>query len=145
MMIVATVGLDVIHCSMNFHTFNRWGAVFRTVTVQNIQLVGITSHKFRIITQINVIHSRQKERRQSNQRRKWLRQKLVFSIFQKNQEMIQKQEQSILALKSGNMSLTNQRLDSLSKDINDLKESLEFPQNEYMMINSRIWVTKFKT
>ena len=38
------------------------------------------------------------------------------SIVQKNQEMFHKQEQSILALKSGNNSLTNQRLDNLSKD-----------------------------
>ena len=53
------------------------------------------------------------------------------SIVQKNQEMFHKQEQSILALISGNNSLTNQRLDNLSKDINDLKESLEFSQNEY--------------
>ena len=45
--------------------------------------------------------------------------------------MFYKQEQSILALKSGNNSLTNQRLDNLSKDLNDLKESLEFSQNEY--------------
>ena len=27
--------------------------------------------------------------------------------------------------------MTNQRLDNLSKDINDLKDSLEFSQNEY--------------
>ena len=53
------------------------------------------------------------------------------SVVQKNQEMFHKQEQSILALISGNNSLTNERLDSLSKDINDLKESLEFSQNEY--------------
>ena len=53
------------------------------------------------------------------------------SIVQKNPEMFQKQEQSILALISGNNSLTSQRLDSLSNDINDLKESLEFSQNEY--------------
>ena len=53
------------------------------------------------------------------------------SIFQKNQEMFHKQEQSSLALISGNNSLTNQRLETLSKDINDLKESLEFSQNEY--------------
>ena len=52
-------------------------------------------------------------------------------IVQKNQEMFRKQEQSILSLISGNNSLTNQRLDYLSKDINDLKESLEFSQNEY--------------
>ena len=50
------------------------------------------------------------------------------SIVQKNQEMFHKQEQSILALISGNNSLMNQRLDNLSKDIN---ESLEFSQNEY--------------
>ena len=69
------------------------------------------------------------------------------SIVQKNQEMFHKQEQSILALISGNNSLRNQRLDNLSKDINDLKESLEFFQNEYddkLMINSRIWATKLK-
>ena len=53
------------------------------------------------------------------------------SVVQKNQEMFHKQEQSFLALISGNNSLTNQRLDSLSKDINELKESLEFSQNEY--------------
>ena len=53
------------------------------------------------------------------------------SIVQKNQEMLHKQEQSILTLICGNKSLTNQRLDNLSKDINDLKESLEFSQNEY--------------
>ena len=43
------------------------------------------------------------------------------SIVQKNQEMFQKQEQYILAVISGNNSLTNQRLDNPSKDINDLK------------------------
>ena len=53
------------------------------------------------------------------------------SIVQKNQEMFHKQEQSILALISRNNSLTNQRLDNLSKDINDPKESLEFSQNQY--------------
>ena len=53
------------------------------------------------------------------------------SIVKKHQEMFHKQEQSILALISGNNSLTNQRLYNLSKDINDLKESLEFSQNEY--------------
>ena len=63
------------------------------------------------------------------------------SIVQKNQEMFHKQEQSILALISGNNSLTNQRLDNLSKDLNDLKES--FPKMS-MMINSRISATKFK-
>ena len=53
------------------------------------------------------------------------------SIVQKNQEMFHKQEQSILALIYGNNSLTNQRLDSLSKDIKDLKESLKFSKNGY--------------
>ena len=53
------------------------------------------------------------------------------SIVQKNQEMFHKQEQSIVALISGNNSLTNQLLNNLSKDINDLKETLEFSQNEY--------------
>ena len=53
------------------------------------------------------------------------------SIVEKNQEIFHKQEQSILALISGNNALTNQRIDNLSKDINDLKESLEFSQNEY--------------
>ena len=53
------------------------------------------------------------------------------SIIQKNQEMFDEQEQSILALISGNSSLTNQRLGRLSKGINDLKESLEFSKFEY--------------
>ena len=53
------------------------------------------------------------------------------AIVQKNQEMFHKQEQSILALISENNSLTNQHLDSLSKDINDLKKNMEFSQNEY--------------
>ena len=53
------------------------------------------------------------------------------SIVQKNQEMFHKQEQSILALIYGNNSLTNQCLDSLSKNIKDLKESLKFSKNGY--------------
>ena len=44
------------------------------------------------------------------------------SIIQENQEIFLKQEKSILALISGNNSLTNQRLDSLSKEINDFDE-----------------------
>ena len=44
--------------------------------------------------------------------------------------MFYKQERSILALIFGNNSLMKQRIISLSKDINDLKESLEFSQNE---------------
>ena len=43
--------------------------------------------------------------------------------------MFHEQEQSILALISANNSLTSQRLDSLSKDINDLSESKAFSQN----------------
>ena len=53
------------------------------------------------------------------------------SIVQENLEMFHKQVQTILALISGNNSLTNQLLDNLSKNINDLKESLELSQNEY--------------
>ena len=44
--------------------------------------------------------------------------------------MFYKQERSILALIFGKNPLMKQRLISLSKDINDLKESLEFSQNE---------------
>ena len=53
------------------------------------------------------------------------------SIVQKNQEMFHKKEQSILALISGNNSLTKERLDSFRKNINDLKKILEFCQNEF--------------
>ena len=48
------------------------------------------------------------------------------SIVPKNQEMFHKQEQSIVALISGNNSLTNQRVDNL-----DLKERLQISRNEY--------------
>ena len=54
-----------------------------------------------------------------------------LSIVQNNQEMFHKQEQSTPALISGNSSLTNRRLDSLSKETNDQKESSEFSKNEY--------------
>ena len=54
-----------------------------------------------------------------------------LSIVQNDQEMFHKQEQSTPALISGNSSLTNRRLDSLSKETNDQKESLEFSKNEY--------------
>ena len=47
------------------------------------------------------------------------------SVVQKSQEMFQKQAQFILVLISENNSLTKPCLDRLSKDINDLKESLE--------------------
>ena len=45
--------------------------------------------------------------------------------------MLHKQGHSILALISGNNSLTNQRLGSLSKYLNDVKDSLKFSQNGY--------------
>ena len=46
------------------------------------------------------------------------------SIVQKNQKMLHKQEQFIIVSISGNNSLTNQPLDSLSKYTNDLKKNL---------------------
>ena len=61
------------------------------------------------------------------------------SFVQKNQEMFHKQEGCILTVHS----LTNQRQDSLSKDLNELKESLIFPKVS-MKIDSRIWATKYK-
>ena len=42
--------------------------------------------------------------------------------------MFRSHENSIMQLISGNTTLTNQRLDNLSKEIADLKESLEFTQ-----------------
>ena len=44
--------------------------------------------------------------------------------------MFRSHENRIMQLISGNPILTNQRLDSLSKDIADLKEILEFTQEE---------------
>ena len=44
--------------------------------------------------------------------------------------MFRSHENSIMQLISGNTTLTNQRLDNLSKEIADLKESLEFTQEE---------------
>ena len=61
------------------------------------------------------------------------------SFVQKNQEMFHKQEGCILAVHS----LTNQRQDSLSKDLHELKESLILPKVS-MKMDSRIWVTKYK-
>ena len=55
----------------------------------------------------------------------------ITVIFEK---MLKEHEPSIVqagAVHHSINSLKNQRLDSLSKDINDLKESLEFSQNEY--------------
>ena len=44
--------------------------------------------------------------------------------------MFRSHENSIMQLISGNTTLTNQRLDNLSKEIADLKENLEFTQEE---------------
>ena len=44
--------------------------------------------------------------------------------------MFRRHENSIMQLISGNTTLTNQRLDNLSKEIEDLKENLEFTQEE---------------
>ena len=54
------------------------------------------------------------------------------SIVQKDKEMFHKQAQPILA-SSINLQQkpTNQRLDRISKGINELKDSLGFTQNEY--------------
>ena len=48
------------------------------------------------------------------------------AITKKQEEMFRSDENSIVQLISGDATLTNQRLDNLSKDIADLKESLEF-------------------
>ena len=48
----------------------------------------------------------------------------------KKQEMFRSHENSMMQLISGNTTLTDQRLDNLSKEIADLKESLEFTQEE---------------
>ena len=52
------------------------------------------------------------------------------AITTKQEEMFRSHENSIMQLISGNTTLTNQRLDNLSKEIADLKESLEFTQEE---------------
>ena len=52
------------------------------------------------------------------------------AITKKQEEMFRTHENSIMQLISGSTTLTNQRLDSLSKEIADLKESLEFNQEE---------------
>ena len=52
------------------------------------------------------------------------------AITKKQEEMFRSHENSIMQLISGNTTLTNQRLDNLSKEIADLKESLEFTQEE---------------
>ena len=43
----------------------------------------------------------------------------------KQEEMFRSYENSLMQLISGNTTLTNQRLDNLSKEISDLKERLE--------------------
>ena len=52
------------------------------------------------------------------------------AITKKQEEMFRSHENSIMQLISGNTTLTNQRLDNLSKEIADLKESLEFTLEE---------------
>ena len=52
------------------------------------------------------------------------------AITKKQEEIIRSHENSIMQLISGNTTLTNQRLDNLSKEIADLKEGLEFTQEE---------------
>ena len=62
---------------------------------------------------------------------KMLKEQHKTAAVQKYQEMFHKQEQSILDLITENNWSTNQRLDNLSKDVNDLKENREFSPNEY--------------
>ena len=52
------------------------------------------------------------------------------AITKKQEEMFRSHENSIMQLISGNTTVTNQRLDNLSKEIADLKESLEFTQEK---------------
>ena len=52
------------------------------------------------------------------------------AITKKQEEMFRIDENSIMQLISGNTTLTNQRLHNLSKETADLKESLEFTQEE---------------
>ena len=52
------------------------------------------------------------------------------AITKKQEEMFRSHENSIMQLISGNTTLTNQRLDNLSKEIADLKENLEFTERE---------------
>ena len=64
--------------------------------------------------------------------------KIFQDMFKQRQEAITKIQETmfrshkngIMQLISGNTTLTNQRLDNLSKEIADLKESLEFTQEE---------------
>ena len=52
------------------------------------------------------------------------------AITRKHEEMFRSHENSMMQLISGSTTLTNQRLDNLSKEIAGLKESLEFTQEK---------------
>ena len=52
------------------------------------------------------------------------------AISKKQEELFRSHENSIMQLILGNTTLTNQRLDNLSEEIADLKESLGFTQEE---------------
>ena len=52
------------------------------------------------------------------------------AITKKQEEIFRSHENGIMQLISGNTTLTSQRLDNLCKEIADLKESLEFTQEE---------------
>ena len=52
------------------------------------------------------------------------------AITKKHEEMFRSHENSMIQLISGSTTLTNQRLDNLSKEIAELKESLEFTQEK---------------
>ena len=52
------------------------------------------------------------------------------AITKNQEEMFRSHENSIMQLFSRNTTLANQRLDNLSKEIVDLKESLEFAHKE---------------
>ena len=64
--------------------------------------------------------------------------------MKKHEEMFRNHEKSIIQLILGNTALTNQRLDNLSKDIVELKESLEFTQEETKQIFNKINQTQWK-
>ena len=51
-------------------------------------------------------------------------------MTKKQEEMFRSHENNIMQLISGKTTLTNQRLDNLSKETADLKESLKFNQEE---------------
>ena len=52
------------------------------------------------------------------------------AITKKHEEMFRSHENSMMQLISGSTTLTNQRLDNLSKEIAGLKESLVFTQEK---------------